>query len=79
MPNYTFFNRKTGEEWTEFMSITERNEYLLANPDVDQYIAATPTISGMGNFGHKKRPDEGFRDKLREIKKAHPRSTIDVK
>lgn len=79
MPTYTFLNTLTNEEWTEIMSIAERDQLLLEKPHIEQALSAPGIVSGMGTFGHKKRPDEGFRDKLREIKKAHPRSTIDVK
>ena len=79
MPTYTFFNRKTKKEWTEFMSVSDRNKFLLENPHVDQSLSAPAIVSGVGTFGHGKKPDEAFRDKLREIKKAHPKSSIDVK
>ena len=45
--------------------------------DVEQQFA-TPVIGDPWRFAGK-RPDEGFRDRLREIKKHHRGNTIDVR
>ena len=45
--------------------------------DVEQQFA-TPVIGDPWRFAGK-RPDEGFRDRLREIKKHHRGNSIDVR
>lgn len=70
MPNYTFLNTTTGETFTEIMSISEREEYLKANPNIQQQIVSAPSLGDPIRLGLKK-PDNGFRDRLKEIKKAH--------
>jgi hypothetical protein len=70
VPTYTFLNTNTGEQLTEIMSIAEREEYLASNPHIQQQIVSAPSLGDSIRLGLKK-PDNGFRDRLREIKKAH--------
>ncbi len=70
MPTYTFLNTNTGEQHTEIMSIAEREEYLTSNPHIQQQIVSAPSLGDSIRLGLKK-PDNGFRDRLKEIKKAH--------
>ena len=69
MPVYTFKNKETGEEFDSAMRIAELDEYLAANPHLDTVIRATPAIRGMSI-----KPDNGFRDVLKRIKKASGKS-----
>jgi len=34
MPTYTFYNKKTGKEFDDSMSIAEMEEYLKKNKDI---------------------------------------------
>ena len=34
MPTYTFYDKKTGKEWDDMMSNSEREEYLKDNPNI---------------------------------------------
>lgn len=72
MPSYTFLNTDSGEVFTTIMSIAEREEYLKDNPHIQQQLISAPSIGDSIRLGLKK-PDNGFRDRLREIKKAHSR------
>ena len=72
MPSYTFLNTTTGETFNEIMSISERENFLAQNPHVQQQIVSAPSLGDSIRMGLKK-PDDGFRDRLREIKKAHSR------
>lgn len=67
MPTYNFSNTQTDREFSEFMSISELKEYLEENPHIKQIIGSPAIISGRG----MQKPDDGFRDVLREIKKKH--------
>jgi hypothetical protein len=70
MPSYTFLNTDSGEVFTTIMSIAEREDYLKANPHIQQQLISAPALGDSIRLGLKK-PDNGFRDRLKEIKKAH--------
>lgn len=72
MPSYTFLNTDSGEVFTTIMSIAEREEYLKANPHIQQQLISAPALGDSIRLGLKK-PDNGFRDRLKEIKKHHSR------
>jgi hypothetical protein len=81
MPSYTFLNTETGEVFDEIMTISGREEYLTANPHIQQQIVSAPALGDPMRLGRVKPPD-AFRDRLREIKKSHSkgftRSTINI-
>ena len=81
MPSYTFLNTDSGETFTTIMSIAEREDYLKANPHIQQQLISAPALGDSIRLGLKK-PDNGFRDRLKEIKKAHSkgftRSTVNT-
>lgn len=67
-PTYLFKNNETGEEFEEFMFISDLDEYLNTNPNLTQLVNGAPLIhSGRGMV----KPDSGFRDILSEIKSKH--------
>jgi hypothetical protein len=73
MPNYSFRNVVDGTEFDLFMSMSDKDKYLEENKDsIIQIITKAPSFGDTVSLGIKK-PDQGFRDVLREIKKAHPR------
>lgn len=65
MPTYKFLNNDTGEEYEEFLKISELDSYLESHPNVTQQVSAPALHSGRG-LG---KPDNGFRDVLKQIKK----------
>lgn len=71
--NYTFEHKKTGEQKTITMSLSEHDEFLKDNPDWFQVILPSGIVSGVGE---RAKPDGVFRDMLKEMKKANPGSTI---
>ena len=73
MPNYSFRNVIDGTEYSLDLTMSEREKYLEDNKDtVIQIITSAPSLGDPVKLGVKK-PDQGFRDVLREIKKSHPR------
>lgn len=70
MPYYIFLNTNTGEESEEFLSISDRTKYLEENPHIVQLVNGAPAIGDSIRLGQRK-PDDAFRDRLKEIKKAH--------
>lgn len=77
MPTYTFINNDTGDVYEEFMKISDLENYLKTN-NVKQVIGAPLISSGRG----MSKPDNGFKDLLKEIKKKNSkgitRSTINT-
>ncbi len=71
-PSYTFKDLNKNEEFTVIMSMNEREEFVANNPHMQQVIHSAPALGDSIRMGLKK-PDDGFRDRLREIKKAHSR------
>jgi hypothetical protein len=70
MPTYRFMNNETGEEYEEFMTISALDEHLKTNPHLTQLVNGAPMISsGRGMT----KPDQGFRDLLKDIKKKNSR------
>ncbi len=72
MPSYTFKNTETNEVTNVIMSMAEREIFLLENPHMQQQICSAPSIGDSIRLGLRK-PDSGFRDRLKEIKKQHSR------
>jgi hypothetical protein len=68
LPTYKFVNNDTGEEYFEFMSISELEVYIANNLNVTQLVNGAPMIhSGRG----MQKPDAAFRDLLKNIKKGN--------
>jgi len=79
MPTYRFVNNETGEEFEDFMSISALDVYLNENKNITQLVNGAPLISSGRGMG---KPDNGFRDLLKNIKKEHSkgisRSTVNT-
>lgn len=79
VPTYRFLNNDTGEEYENFMSISELDAYLEENPHLTQLVNGAPMIASGRGMG---KPDQGFRDLLKDMKKKHSkgitRSTINT-
>lgn len=74
MPTYSFINTETNEEFEEFMSLSARDEFLKDNPHISVTIRYAPRVG----YNDAKKPDDGFRDILRKIKKENPRSNVNT-
>ena len=77
MPTYTFKNKNTNEEKTIILSLSEREKFLEENID---YIQVPPVVA----FGDSvrlgiRRIDDGFNDRLKEIKKNNYGSNIQTR
>lgn len=73
MPNYNFMNEETGEQFTEFFKSYEaKQEYLKENPHIKAMVSAVSFIGGV-SMDSGRLPD-GFKDRMREMKKKHPTS-----
>jgi hypothetical protein len=75
MPTYNFINTDTGEEFEAFMKISEREEYLSANPHIQSVMTAPAIISGTSTSTQNRVPD-GFKEVLSKVAEAHPTSDV---
>jgi hypothetical protein len=73
MPSYLFLNNDSGEEFTDFMSISQLEIFLKENPNITQLVNGAPMIGTNTFVGKSGKPDSGFRDILKNIKKKHSR------
>ena len=77
MANYTFYNKTTKKEIIVSMPMSELDSYKELNPHLEQLITV-PNIADPTRLGLHK-PDSGFRDVLKRIKKASgKRSSINT-
>ena len=74
MPQYTFFNKRTRKEFTDFMSISEKEEYLDKNHHISQVIVPINIVAGIGSTNIKN--DQGWKDNMSRIAEAHPTSPL---
>lgn len=73
MPTYDFLNIETGEIEERFMSLSQREQFLKDNPNMQQMIGATATVSGVSITG--KIPD-GFKEVLAKVSENHKQSSV---
>jgi len=75
MPTYTLVNKNTGDEYEEFCTWDELEEFLKKNTDFQQKVSA-PALVGdhIGGVGPK--VDGGFKENLSRIAEAHPTSAL---
>ena len=73
MPNYTWMNKETGEEFTNTMSIAERDEYEKNNPQLQQVIRNFTMVDPV-NIGVTQPPADFQKHVLGRIKAAVPQA-----
>ena len=71
MPIYDFVNKETGEEFSEMMSMSQRESYLAENPNIQQVLNAVNVFSGS-----RVNKDAGFAENISRIAEAHPTSPL---
>lgn len=83
MPTYRFRNNETGEEFFEFMGISEADHYLEQNPNIERLVNGAPMIHSGRSLGGGLKVSDGFNDILKTIKKRNSqgltKSTIETK
>jgi hypothetical protein len=74
MPLYDFKNKDTGEVFEKMMSISAKEEYLAANPNVESVLGANMLIDPV-RLGVRK-TDQGFKEVLQRIHEKTPGSQL---
>ena len=75
MPTYIFYDTVTHEEYEEFMSISDLDEYKKMNPQVKQVPYPTAMV-GDHVMGVGPKADGGFQENMQRIAAAHPDSPM---
>jgi len=76
MPIYDFIDTETGEQFSKFLKISAKEQYLQENPNVKQQILSAPKLA-RGTVGLKN--DAGWNENLNRIAEAHPNSALAAK
>jgi hypothetical protein len=74
MPLYDFKNKDTGEVFEKMMSISAKEEYLTANPNIESVLGANMLIDPV-RLGIRK-TDQGFKEVLQRIHEKTPGSQL---
>ena len=77
MPTYTFRNDETTEEFDILMSMAEREKYVQDNPHLTQIHRKAPALGDPIRLGVRK-PDDSFRDVLKNVKHHHKKDNINT-
>ena len=75
MPTYTFYNKKTKQEYDEFMSMDNREEYLKNNSHIIQ-VPVTVALAGDHLMGVGPKVDGGFNERMEQIANSNPGSPL---
>ena len=75
MRTYTFYDEKSGIEWTESLSIAERTKFLDDNKQIRQVVVPVAVV-GDHVMGVGPKTDGGFEERMSQIANAHPGSPL---
>lgn len=75
MPKYILKDATTGEQSELWGSWEELKAHLAENPNLSTVIGAPKITSGGSITDNTNKLPEGFKDKLRDIKRKHPGSS----
>lgn len=74
MPLYDFENKETGEQFTLFLSISGRDEFLKLNPEVKSIITQAPSL--VSGINSQAKQDSGWQENLSRIAESNPNSAL---
>jgi hypothetical protein len=78
MPIYSVMDRNTNEVFEVNMKFTEFEQYLKENSDnIKQVFTKFPATGDPVRLG-KVKPDDGFRDVLRNVRHHHKKDSINT-
>ena len=74
MPNYTWMNKETGEEFTNTMTMAEHEDFVKDNPHLQQVLRNFTMVDPV-NVGITKPPADFQKHVLGRIKSAVPEAS----
>ena len=75
MPNYTFRNTETGEEFEEFMKMDEKEQFLKDNQNF-MFVFKPVALPGDHIMGVGPKETTQFKERMAKISQAHPMSPL---
>lgn len=77
MPIYSVLNTETNESFEVNMKFSDFEEYLEKNKNLKQIFTKFPSIGDSIRMGVRK-PDDGFRDVLKNVQHHHKKNSINT-
>jgi hypothetical protein len=77
MPIYSMRNNETQEEFEVNLKYIELEQYLIENPNINQIYTRFPATGDSIRLGLRK-PDDGFRDVLKNVQHHHKKDNINT-
>jgi hypothetical protein len=77
MPIYSIMNTDTEEVYEVNMKFADLEHYLKDNPNLTQVFNRFPSLGDSVRLGLRK-PDDGFKDVLKNVKHHHRRNSINT-
>jgi len=74
MPTYTMRDRETGEVFDCIMRMSQYDEYLQNNPNIERYHDECPAI--VGGVSIRDKVPAGFKEVLSKVAEAHSGSNF---
>lgn len=71
MPLYEFEDTDTGERFELLLKISEREDFLKANPNVKSVMSAPMIVGGVDGL---RKVDDGFNEVLQKIGEQNPQT-----
>ena len=71
MPLYEFEDTETGERFELLLKISEREDFLKANPNVKSVMSAPMIVGGVDGL---RKVDDGFNEVLQKIGEQNPQT-----
>ena len=71
MPLYEFEDTDTGEKFEIMLKISEREDFLKANPNVKSVMSAPMIVGGVDGL---RKVDDGFNEVLQKIGEQNPQT-----
>ena len=75
MPNYTFRNTETGEEFEEFMKMDDKEQFLKDNPNF-MFVFKPVALPGDHIMGVGPKETTQFKERMQKVSEAHPMSCL---
>lgn len=72
MAIYDFRNKTTGEITEVTMPISQYDQFIKDNPDLERYYSSAPAVSYAGGTSMLQRAGDGWKDVQNKIKKGLP-------
>ena len=78
MPNYTFEDTETGEQFVEFMSMDSKEQFLKDNPNF-RFVFVPVGLPGDHLMGVGPKETTQFKERMGQIAEKHPYSPLATK